>query len=192
MCPSRLWWKSRIGIDKTDPAYYTPTHGNGQTPPPRAAAIDVGGQRLPAARRRSSVLRTIESRSPRGRCQRLRREPVRDVLGRRGGPAESGVGPLLPDAVVRLPRGPGLGTGDRVAGGRFVEPAHFHRCNSRSETAPSGSQTPVADGLGSKCRCQFVLRGPDGCSCTIASSSSAGRGAAVRRTEDDRGRRWSN
>ena len=32
-------------------------------------------------------------------------------------------GPLLPAAAARLLRGPGLGTGDRVAGRRFVEPA---------------------------------------------------------------------
>ena len=118
-----------------DLTYYTSLHGNGQAPPSRAAAVDVGVQFGSAAQRGPSVLRAPESCSRRGGLRRLRRGAVRQVLCRRGRSAEPGAGPLLPDAAARLLRGAGLGTGDCVAGGRFAEPAAAARHVARRGAA---------------------------------------------------------
>ena len=74
----------------------------------------------------------------RGRLRCLRRGALREVLRRRRRPAESGAGPLLPDAAARLLRRSRFGAGDCVAGRRFAEssaipgrPAH--------ETSPDHS-----------------------------------------------------
>ena len=110
------------GIDAAGRVFYTGGHGDGYDSRRRVSAIDVGGDDGSAAERGASLLRATEPDSERGWLRRVRGGTVRAVL-HDDGSAESGAGTLLPVAASRVLRGAGLGTGDRVAGGRFAEPA---------------------------------------------------------------------
>ena len=127
--------KSGIGIDRGRSDVLHFLHGNGQAPPSRAAAVDVGVQFGPAAQRGPSFYERLNRVLDAAGLRRLRRGAVRQVLCRRGRSAEPGAGPLLPDAAARLLRGAGLGTGDCVAGRRFAEPAAVPRRVARRGAA---------------------------------------------------------
>ena len=99
------------------------SHGNGEETGGAPGVADVGGHGGPADERRTSLLRAAEPGPGGFRLRCVRRGVVRGLLRGPAGPPESASGSVFPDAVHRLFRGPVLGAGDCVAGGRFTEPA---------------------------------------------------------------------
>ena len=121
---SSPWRKSRIrpGPDSIS-SRTLKAHGDGQETDSTAGFAAMGDDGGFADERRPSLLRASEPGAGSGRLRRLRRGTVRRVLRGADGPTEPASWAVFPDAVDRLLRGPVLGAGNCVAGGRLSEPA---------------------------------------------------------------------
>src|SRR5450756_806743 len=116
-------------IARNDHRRYTVTHDDGNTTHRATALVDRGVGSADVAG--PPVLRAAERDSGRGSLRSLRRGAVRPVLRAGDGATESDAGALFPPLAGRVLRRHRLGTGHRLAHGRFAGGAQFPGLGAR-------------------------------------------------------------